>query len=269
MTIPELFSREKPVFSFEFFQPKSPPEMSRFLATVRDLKRLSPDFVTVTYGAGGSVGERAKAVETAGLIRSELGLQTAAHLTCLTHTRREILDVIERISAQGIENIVALRGDRPADASGLQPRDFEHAVDLVRLIRRRKGFRIGVAGYPEKHPEATSLQADIIHLKEKVDAGADWVITQLFFKNADYFDFVSRARAIGISVPIVPGIMPVTSFSQIRRFTTLCGASLPESMVAELEPIASDPDAVSRYGVEYATKQCRELLERGAPGVHF
>jgi len=266
--IPELFSRGKPVFSFEFFQPKSPTEMSRFKTTVRDLKALAPDFVTVTYGAGGAAGERIKTVETAGLIKREIGLETAAHLTCLTHTRPEILEVIDRIAAHGIENIVALRGDRPA-GSEVPAHDFEYAVDLVRIIRARKGFRIGVAGYPEKHPEAVSRQTDLIHLKEKVAAGADWVITQLFFKNADYFDFVRRARAVGISVPIVPGIMPVTSFSQIQRFTTLCGASLPEPMVAELGPIASDPDAVSRYGIEYATQQCRGLLDGGAPGIHF
>lgn len=269
MRIPELFSRGVPVFSFEFFQPKTEPDMAAFRSTVSELKRLEPAFVTITYGAAGSARERT--IETAGMIKRELGLETAAHLTCIAHTRAEIGVLLGRIAAQGIENIVALRGDAPKDG-GAAPegdRELPHAADLVRLIRARGGFSTAVAGYPEGHPEAASKEADLARLKEKVDAGGDWVITQLFFDNADYFDFVARARAAGIRAPIVPGIMPVTSFAQTRKFTAMCGARLPERMTAELSPIAEDKEAVVRYGIEHAARQCRELLERGAPGVHF
>ncbi len=269
MRIPELFGRGSPVFSFEFFLPKTEQDFAAFKTAITELKELDPSFVTLTYGAGGSARE--KTVEMAGLLRNELELETAAHLTCIAHNRSEIVDILGRISGYGIENIVALRGDPPKDAAlpPLERRDFRYAADLVSFIRERGGFSMAVAGYPEKHPESPSAESDLRHLKAKVDAGGDWVITQLFFDNRSYFDFVGRARSAGIRCPIVPGIMPVTSFAQTKKFTAMCGARIPEEMLEALAPIQDDREAVVRYGIEYATRQCRQLLDGGAPGIHF
>ncbi|TPW19187.1 MAG: methylenetetrahydrofolate reductase (NADPH) [Elusimicrobia bacterium] len=269
MLIPELFTKGRPVFSFEFFLPKAPEDMGKFKETVRELKSLGPDFVTITYGAGGS--GREQTIETAGMIKAELGLETASHLTCVAHTKAEIRAVLARLKTLRIENVVALRGDSPKDGSALpvERRELPYAADLVRLVRAEGGFAMAVAGYPEKHPEAASPEADLARLKEKVDGGGDWVITQLFFDNKDYFDFVRRARAAGVTRPIVPGIMPVTGYAQTKRFTEMCGAKLPPALLAGLAPIAEDKEAVVRFGVEWATRQCRELLAGGAPGVHF
>ncbi|MFA6029472.1 MAG: methylenetetrahydrofolate reductase [NAD(P)H] [Elusimicrobiota bacterium] len=269
MRIPELLGRGKPVFSFEFFQPKTTEDVAAFEAVVRDLRRLEPAFLTITYGAAGSARE--KTFDTAAWIQRETGIAVAAHLTCIGHTRAEIDALLDRISALGIENIVALRGDLPQDGSAPPPelRELPYAADLVRRVRARGRFAVAVAGYPEKHPEAPSMEEDLRRLKEKVAEGADWIITQLFFDNADYFAFVERARRAGLRCPIVPGIMPVTSFAQTRKFTALCGARLPARMIADLEPLAEDRAAVARYGVEWALRQCRGLLEGGAPGIHF
>ena len=269
MRIPALFRAGRPVYSFEFFQPKTDEELETFKAALLQLKPLQPDFVTITYGAAGSA--RSKTFETAAWIKREAGIETAAHLTCLSHTRAELIGMVKAIRGLGIENIVALRGDRPRDGSAPAGGESEmpHAVDLVRLIRKMNAFSLAVAGYPETHPEALSPAADMRRLKEKVDAGADWVITQLFFDNGDYFDFVRRARSAGIACPIVPGIMPITSFKQTRRFTDMCGATIPSQVFNDLMPIADDKEAVVRYGIEHATRQCRELLDTGAPGIHF
>ncbi|MBI4422368.1 MAG: methylenetetrahydrofolate reductase [NAD(P)H] [Elusimicrobia bacterium] len=269
MKIPRLFGDGKPVFSFEFFLPKTPEDTLAFKDTVRELKGLAPSFVTLTYGAGGSARERT--IETAALIQNEIGLETAAHLTCIGHTRDEVASILDRIEAAGIENIVALRGDPPRDQPPppLESREFRYAADLVGFIRARGRFALAVAGYPEKHPEAPDAESDLAHLKAKVAAGGDWIITQLFFDNRDYFAFVRRAREAGIACPIVPGIMPVTSFQQTRRFTTMCGAKLPGAMLEDLSRIQDDKEAVVRYGVEHATRQCRDLLAGGAPGIHF
>lgn len=267
--IPELFGRGKPVFSFEFFLPKTPEDTEAFKTTVRELKRLEPSFVTLTYGAGGSARERT--IEIAGMIKNELGLETAAHLTCIAHSRPEVDSILDRVKALGIDNIVALRGDPPKDREvpPIDRRDFRYASDLVAHIRRRNHFAMAVAGYPEKHPEAASPEADLANLQAKVKAGGDWVITQLFFDNQAYFDFVRKARAAGIGCPIVPGIMPVTSFQQTQKFTAMCGSRLPKGMLADLERIQHDKEAVVSYGIDYAARQCRELLAGGAPGVHF
>ncbi|MBI5595329.1 MAG: methylenetetrahydrofolate reductase [NAD(P)H] [Elusimicrobia bacterium] len=268
MRIPELLA-SGPVFSFEFFLPKTEAELPRFKETVRELKALRPGFVTLTYGAGGS--ERSRTIDTAGAIKSELGIETAAHLTCIAHTRRELQDIFSRLKAHRIENIVALRGDAPKDGSAPPPerREVPFAADLVRLVRAAGGFSVAVAGYPEKHPEAPSKEADLARLKEKVDAGGDWVITQLFFDNKDYFGFVERARAAGVSCPIIPGIMPVTSAQQTRRFTEMCGSRIPEELSARLAACGEDKDAVVSVGVAWALQQCRGLLAGGAPGIHF
>jgi methylenetetrahydrofolate reductase (NADPH) len=265
--IPALLRDSRPVFSFEFFLPKKEEDAEAFLNNVRALKALAPTFVTLTYGAGGSARERT--IEMAGRMHNEVGIETVCHLTGITHTRAEAADALERIRRTGIRNIVALRGDRPKDWTGTLPGEFPHAEDLVRFIRASGGFHMAVAGYPEVHPEAASPQDDLAHLVAKVRAGADWVVTQLFFDNRCYFDFVAAARAAGVTVPIIPGIMPVTGFAQLKRFTTLCGAAIPKKMAADLEGIQDDPEAVVRYGVEWASRQCQDLLAGGAPGIHF
>lgn len=267
MEISALFARREPVFSCEFFLPKTPEETDAFLCDVRALKAFNPSFVTLTYGAGGSARDRTIAV--AGRMHNEVGIETACHLAGITHTRPEIARNLERIRALGITNIVALRGDRPKDRAAPLPGDFPHALDLVAFIRKAGGFHLAVAGYPEGHPETRSREADIARLAAKVRAGGEWVITQLFFDNRHYFDFTAAARRAGVTAPIVPGIMPVTGFAQLKRFTTMCGASIPPQMAADLESIQDDAEAVVRYGITWATRQCRELLERGAPGIHF
>jgi methylenetetrahydrofolate reductase (NADPH) len=269
MKIIECFNDKQPVFSFEFSLPKTPAGVAQFKTTGRDLKRLSPSFVTLTYGAGGSARDRT--IETAGMIQNELGLTTVAHLTCIAHTRSEIEAIVGKIRGQGIENIMALRGDPPQD--GVLPpenrRDYRHAVDLVRHIRRLDGFCIGVAGYPEKHPEAATMEDDLRHLKEKVEAGADFITTQLFFDNADYFRFVDAVRAMGITLPILPGLMPVTNYGQLQKFAAMCGARIPAELIRDLEPRQTDPEYVIQYGIDWTYRQARDLLDKGAPGVHF
>lgn len=269
MDVRELFARGKPVYSFEFFLPKAPDDLEGFLANVRELKKLRPDFVTLTYGAGGSA--RDKTIDAAGRLKREVGVETACHLTCITHTKAEISAVLERIEGHGIGHVVALRGDVPKDGSAppVERRELPYARDLVELVKKRGGFQIAVAGYPETHPEALSPEKDLENLALKVAAGADWVVTQLFFDNRDYFSFVEKTRALGIKVPIVPGIMPVSGYGQLKRFTQLCGAKIPPEMSERLERIQNDPEAVVAFGVEWAARQCRELIERGAPGVHF
>jgi methylenetetrahydrofolate reductase (NADPH) len=268
--IPELLAAAKrPVFSFEFFLPKAPEDLDAFVAFVREIKGLSPDYLTLTYGAGGSARERT--IETAGRLQRETGLPTAAHLTCIAHTRAEISAILDRLQALGIRNLVALRGDEPKDGTALPQgqRDFAHAADLVRVIRERGGFRTAVAAYPEKHPESPSAEADLSRFAEKVAAGGDWAVTQLFFDARDYFAFVRRAREAGVAVPIVPGIMPVTGYSQLKRFGGLCGTRIPPELDERLAAVQHDPQAVVAIGVEWAVRQCRALLEGGAPGIHF
>ena len=256
-------------FHLSFFFLKRPTDISDFLKNVAELKKLEPSFVTLTYGAGGS--QPGKTEETAGKIQKEIGVETACHLACIAHTRQEIAEILNRIAAKGIENIVALRGDAPKDRIVPPPheRDFGYARDLVEFIKKRGGFWMAVAGYPETHPEAKSAADDMAHLVEKVSAGAHWVITQLFFDNAAYFDFVRKARGAGITLPIVPGIMPVTNYAQLQRFTSLCGTKLPQKLTQDLSDIQEDVEAVINYGIEYATNQCAELLSGGAPGIHF
>lgn len=268
--IPELFAAAKrPIFSFEFFLPKAPEDLDAFIGSVKDLKSLNPDFVTLTYGAGGTA--RARTIEAAGRIQNETGLTTACHLTCVAHTRPEVSAILDRLEALGIRHLVALRGDMPKDGPvrPAEERDFAHASDLVRFIRERGGFRSAVAAYPEKHPEAESPEDDLRRFVEKAACGADWAITQLFFDARDYFAFVRRARQAGATLPIVPGIMPVTGYAQLKRFTGLCGTTVPAELDERLAAVQGDPDAVAAVGVEWATRQCRLLLESGAPGIHF
>ncbi len=272
MKLRDIFKTTRPTISFEFFPPKNDEAMANLLETLSRLHELRPTFATCTYGAGGST--RARTLEVTLKIKEQFGLEAMAHFTCVGQRRDDIDGVLRNFAEHGIENVLALRGDRPVGLAeppeGWFP-DFKNAVHLVRHIRERFGdeFSIGCAGYPEKHPEAPDFGTDLRQLKEKVDAGADFVITQLYFNNEDFFRFAKRCRAIGITVPIIAGIMPVTNVAQIKKFTTMCGAVISEKMLAELNPITDDPEAVMEYGVEWSTRQCRELLAVKVDGLHF
>jgi methylenetetrahydrofolate reductase (NADPH) len=269
MKIRNRLNPSDPCFSFEFFPPKTEEGRRGLLRTVEDLRPLEPGFVSVTYGAGGSTRDRT--VELVRQIRAT-GLETMAHLTCVGHSKEELVPLVDEFLGLGVENILALRGDPPAGSREFVPTEggFHYAAELVRFIRERDHHLcIGGAGYPEGHVETLSREEDLHHLKAKVDAGLDFVITQLFFDNAFYFDFVERARRIGINVPIVPGIMPITNIEQLERFVRLCGATVPMRLVLQLERYRDDPESVVQLGVAHATVQCMELLQRGVPGIHF
>ena len=269
--IRELFSARKPVFSFEFFPPKTDTGMANLERTIRELSDLRPSYVSVTYGAGGSTRDRT--VELVTRIQNESGICAMAHFTCAGASRQEMAVVLDRLVEAGIENIIALRGDPPAGAERFEtpPDGFAHASELIAFLRARYGERVSIAAacYPEGHVECRDLERDLAHLETKVRAGCDFLITQLFFDNTHYFRFVERARAAGIRVPIVAGIMPIANLAQIERFTKFCGATIPPSLFAELDRCRNDQPAVAALGVAQATAQCVELLREGAPGIHF
>ena len=268
--ISDLFPQSRPLRSLEFFPPKDDVGIDALRVTAEALKRIQPDFVSVTYGAGGTTRDRTARVSA--MLRRDLGFTVMPHLTCVGHSRDELTQIADEIHAAGFRNIMTLRGDPPkgettftAAADGLR-----YASELVALLKaRHPDFCLGVGGYPERHPEAPSAQADLDNLKHKVDAGADFITTQLFFDNAVFYRFVDRCRAAGINIPIVPGIMPVLSLKQIQRFTTLCGASLPAKLITRLEAAASDPDILETIGIDWALGQIRDLLAHGAPGYHL
>jgi methylenetetrahydrofolate reductase (NADPH) len=269
MRIVDKLGSTSPAISFEFFPPKDQEGVDRLFAAVAELTPFAPAYVSVTYGAGGST--RKLTVELVGRIQREVGIDAMAHLTCVGATRDELSSVLDQLERASVQNVIALRGDPPKGSTSFVTPEggFGHASELAGFIKQRGGFCVAGACYPEKHPEAPDLAQDLLHLKRKVEAGAELLITQLFFDNADYFRFVERAAAAGINVPIIAGIMPITNVSQIKRFSAMCGASMPDALLRKLEPVAADADAVGRIGVEHATEQCRELLDRGAPGVHF
>jgi methylenetetrahydrofolate reductase (NADPH) len=269
LRITDRLHQRAPFFSFEFFPPKSDEGVAALMATVATLKTLDPAYVSVTYGAGGSTRDRS--IDVAKRIKNELGVEVMAHVTCSGSTVEDLRALFGELEAAGIENVLALRGDPPKGAAGFAPvaGGFAYANQLVEMLEREFDFCIAGACYPEKHPEALSQHADLEALERKVAAGARFLITQLFFENARYFEFVARARARGITVPIVPGIMPITNYDQIERFTAMCGATIPPALRVELDARRNEPEAVSELGVAYATLQCVELLEGGAPGIHF
>ncbi len=273
MKIKDYYANQKHTFSFEFFPPKSDEGEAKLFDTLRELKKLNPSFVTCTYGAMGTT--RANTIRIVTRIKKEIGLEAAAHLTCVGHTRDEIENVLSEIKKNGVENIVALRGDPPKGETEFKPvaNGFRYASELVAFIRQHpefaKSFSLAVAGYPETHIECRDKKKDLEHLKHKVDQGADVVITQLFFGVTDYFRFVEAARKIGIGLPIVPGIMPVTHGPQIQKFAAMCGAAIPREMEEAIKRFGEDQASIEAYGIEYATRQCDELLKNGAPGLHF
>jgi len=260
----------KKVFSVEFFPPKTEEGARQILRTANALRAHEPDFVSITYGAGGSSRERT--IEYGELLRDLFDFEVMPHLTCVGHSKDELATIIERFAKSGFQNIMTLRGDPPKGQKDFKPHPegLAYASDLVAFIKERfPEFCLGVGGYPEKHPEASDMTTDMANLKTKVDAGADFITTQLFFRNADYFKFVEDCRNLGIEIPILPGIMPALSFDQVNRFCGFCGANVPRELAGKLELVKDDAEASEAVGVDWAYGQIRELLEQGASGVHF
>jgi methylenetetrahydrofolate reductase (NADPH) len=268
--ISTLFGKGTPVVSFEFFPPKTEEGVEQLYRTVEDLRRCRPSFVSVTFGAGGSTRDRT--LDLVSRIQRELGVLTMAHLTCVGSTREEIGGILRRLADSGVENVLALRGDPPKGETSFVPvaGGFRFASELVAYIREQGfDFCVGAACYPEGHVETRDLEVDLGHLVAKVSAGVDFLVSQLFFDNEDFRAFVRRARAAGIDVPIVPGLMPVTNVGQTERFTQLCGSRIPQELHRRLRIVANDPAAVVATGVQWSVDQGRALLRDGAPGLHF
>lgn len=269
MRIADAFAPSRPpTVSFEFFPPKTPEAEARLYDAIEQLRPLRPTFVSVTYGAGGST--RRLTVDIVTRIKNEIGLEAMAHLTCVNHTADELAEIVDALVGHGIENVLALRGDPPGGKPfAPTPGGFAHASELAAFIKRRWDVCVVGAAYPETHPEASDADSDLRHLAEKVAAGAQVLITQLFFDPPDYFAFVRRARDAGIAAPIVPGIMPVTNVAQIERFTSMCGATIPHALRERLDRVKDDDVAVTNVGIEWAADMSRALLAGGAPGLHF
>ena len=268
MKIKDILQQKRTV-SFEFFPPREADAVSGVVDVIKGLSRYNPDFVSVTYGAGGST--RAFTEEITVQLASETSLEVMAHLTCVAQSQDEVHGVLSRLEQAGIENVIALRGDRPQDmdADAVFPGEFSHATDLIQHIRQH--FDMGIAGacYPEGHTESQDLDTDLQYARMKQDLGAEFLITQLFYDNSHFYDLLERAEKTGIEVPIVPGVLPILSTPQIRRFTSLCGATIPADLDQKLERFADDNRAVREIGVEHATRQVQDLWANGVPGVHF
>lgn len=279
MHISDILSKSKPSLSFEFFPPRSESAWDDLYGTIRDLESLQPSFVSVTYGAGGTTRELTHDLVLR--IRQTTSIPPVPHLTCVGHTKEEITSILERYAAAGVSNILALRGDPPRDEPNYDwsSGDFRHAADLVALIREfnqsgkhpdPRGFGIGVAGFPEGHPATPNRVLELEHLKSKIDAGGDYICTQLFFDNHDFLDFRDRCRLTGINVPIIAGIMPVTSLQGMKRMAELAaGARYPAKLIRALNRANSNPQSVERAGIHYAAEQCANLLNEGIDGIHF
>ncbi len=268
MRISDALATQRPFFSFEFFPPKDDAGSLQLFKTIEALGPLRPAFVSITYGAGGST--RARTVALAKEIQQRIGVTIVAHVTCVGANRSELRALFDDLARAGIENVLALRGDPPPGAPFEPPAGgFAHADELIAMLRRGYDFCIGAACYPEKHPEAPSPEDDLARLKAKADAGADFLVSQLFFDNELFFEFERRARAIGVTLPILPGLMPITNFAQIQRFVAVCGASIPPKLRVEMEARKGDVKAVEDLGVAYASMQALGLLRSGVPGLHF
>ena len=270
MRIDQLLAHNgRPIFSFEFFPPKTDEGELNLERALQELKPLEPDYVSVTYGAGGSTRE--KTIDLVSRIKVDFGLEAMAHLTCVNATTDELRRTLDQMRDAGVDNVLALRGDPPRGQERWTKTDggLEYSRELVELLREDYDFAIGGAAFPETHIHATSPEDDLQFLKAKVDAGVQFLITQMFFDNRFYFDFVDRARAAGIDVPIVPGVMPILSLDGIKRMTELSAAHLPEGLREQLEARRGNDEAVAELGVAYATLQCADLLRGGAPGIHF
>ena len=269
MRIDQILGSGKPAISFEFFPPKTDAGFAQLYQTVGELHAVKPSYVSVTYGAGGST--RQKTVGLVERIQNDLNIRSMAHLTCVGHTADEIGGILDKLWDAGIRNVLALRGDPPVGQSQFVATEggFAYADQLVSFVRGRHDFCIGVAGYPEGHPQCLNRTRDLENLKRKVDNGAKFIVTQLFFDNAEFYAFRDNARAMGITVPIVAGIMPITNVAQIKRFVSMCGAKIPHPLLLKLEEVESDPEAVHKTGVDYAIQQCQDLVRKNVDGLHF
>lgn len=268
MRISEALATQRPFFSFEFFPPKDDDGSRRLFETIEALQPLRPAFVSITYGAGGS--SRARTVALAKEIQQQIGLTVVAHVTCVGASRSELRALFDDLARAGIENVLALRGDAPSGTDFEVPPDgFAHASDLIAVLKRSYGFCIGAACYPEKHPQARDAREDLEYALLKQSAGAEFFVSQLFFDNQRFFEFGKRARAAGVTAPILPGLMPITNFGQIERFVAICGATIPPKLRVEMEGRKGDAKAIEDLGVAYASMQVLGLLQGGVPGVHF
>lgn len=269
MHIDQILDERRPVFSFEFFPPKTDDGQANLRKALDALRVDEPDFVSVTYGALGTTRDRT--IEIVKWIKRDLGIEAMAHFTCVGATVEELRATLDEIEAAGVDNVLALRGDPPAgqDEWTQTPGGLRYSTELIELLHDGYDFSVGAAAFPEVHPEAETPESDVRFLKAKQDAGASFLITQLFFDNEHYFDFVARAREAGVTVPIIPGVMPVTNLRNIKRMTELCDAEIPDAYERELDAREDDPEALQDLGVAYATLQCVDLLARGAPGIHF
>lgn len=269
MKLADLYARSGLTLSVEFFPPKTEKGEENLFSEIAIIKRLNPGFCSVTYGAGGST--RDKTVGLVESIHSECGLEVMCHLTVVGQSKMDARAILARLKEKGIENVLALGGDPPQGMTDWRPHPdgFHHAIELVREAMGFGCFSVAVAGFPECHPRATSREADLRFLKEKVDAGAVAVITQLFFENDDYFRFVEDLRKLGVMVPIVPGVLPILSAPQVRRFAALCSSKIPPKLDRELAKVENDDGAAVEMGIEYASRQCEQLITFGVPGVHF
>src|SRR4051794_1621637 len=269
MRIDKLFGQGLPAISFEFFPPRNEGGWAQLYQAIGELHSLKPSYVSVTYGAGGST--RGKTLDLVSRIQNELKIRSMAHLTCVGHTADELGQILDDLWNAGIRNVLALRGDPPAGQTNFVATEggFANADALTAYVRTRHDFAVGVAGYPEGHPQCLNKTRDLEHLKRKVDNGAHFVVTQLFFDNADFYRFRDEARAMGIKVPIVAGIMPILNVGQIKRFVSMCGSKIPHRLLNKLEALDENPDTVHKVGVEYAAMQCKDLLFNDCQGLHF
>ena len=268
MNISKLFDRKKVVYSFEIFPPKAASGIDTVYNTIEALGDLSPDYISVTYGAGGSVREN-RTSELSGVVKNKLKIEPLAHLTCICATREEVDYILEELKSKGISNVLALRGDVPRDGNVPACRDFQYAADLVAYIKEKGDFNVVAACYPETHGEAESPEADIEHLKQKVDAGVGHLVTQLFFDNEKFYDFRDRIAAAGIHVPVTAGIMPITSKSQITKMVNMCGASIPSKLLKIIDKYGDDPMSMRDAGIICAAEQILELVSQGVQGIHL
>ena len=269
MKLADLYARPGLTISVEFFPPKTDKGEENLFNEIETIKRLNPAFCSVTYGAGGSTRE--KTVDLVDRIHRESCLEVMCHLTVVGQSKDEARSILKKLKHRGIENLIALGGDPPQGMADWRPHPdgFHHAVELVREAVALGGFSVAVAGFPEVHPRAVSRAADLKYMRDKIDAGAVAIITQLFFDNDDYYRYVEDVRKLGITVPIVPGVLPILSAPQVRRFTALCCAKIPAPLERELAKVENDDDAAVKLGIEYASRQCEALIKFGAPGIHF
>lgn len=269
--IKDIFKQKRPTFSFELFPPKTEQGFQNLLATIDALAGLHPDFISCTYGAGG--GSREKTLDVVQHIQTAHKIPGLAHLTCVLHTKEDIEKILEDMKSRGIQNVLALRGDPPQDNPHWRPgkNNFQYSSELCAFIRQHFGDHcsVGVAGFPEGHLLCPDRDKDAGYLKLKIDNGADFVITQLFFDNKDYFAYVERLKKLGVNVPVIPGILPITNYKSLVKFCAVCGARINEEVKKTFEPIQDDPEATLEAGVRFAVRQCQELLKGGAPGIHF